>query len=138
MRLACPVAAINLQLTDSAGPEVRLKSGTLIRNTDTVWAALEVLREDSTFFPDPLAFKPHRWLDATPSQVLQMENLILPFGFGPRICPGMSLALIEGPVVVAHILHHFDFRLDCPPTEVVRVASQTVGPSKMPIVFTPR
>jgi cytochrome P450 len=60
------------------------------------------------------------------------------FGYGPRECPGMALSLAEAPLIVAHIVRHFDFKLACPAEEIERVTGITVGPNKMPIIFTVR
>ncbi|KAI0828275.1 cytochrome P450 [Trametes gibbosa] len=58
-----------------------------------LWAMLH----DDELYPDPLAFKPERWL-AKGGKLRQGLNanlcpLDIVFGFGPRICPGRHLAL---------------------------------------------
>lgn len=42
-------------------------------------------------YPDPEAWKPERWLNATERMKLNWT----PFGYGSRICPGSNLALTE-------------------------------------------
>ena len=42
-------------------------------------------------FPDPLAFKPERWLDATS----EMQRDAFPFGLGSRQCIARNLATVE-------------------------------------------
>ena len=60
------------------------------------------------------------------------------FGSGPRVCPGSSLSLLEGPMLLAHILHRYDITLACPAEEVARITALVLHPSKLPLVFTPR
>jgi cytochrome P450 len=35
----------------------------------------------------------------------------IPFGLGPRICPGRTLAMIEGPYLIAEIVRNFDLEV---------------------------
>lgn len=42
-------------------------------------------------FPEPFAFRPERWLDASP----EMQRDWLPFGKGARACVARNLALME-------------------------------------------
>ncbi|MEO8152992.1 MAG: cytochrome P450 [Rhizobacter sp.] len=79
--------------------------------TDTfVWC---VLRHDSVsanHFPDPQAFNPDRWLDTadpslTPSSP---KRVAMPFGAGPRVCPGRYLAMLEIKMAMAMLLSSFD------------------------------
>jgi cytochrome P450 len=48
---------------------------------------------DPKNFFDPLAFKPERWLEASSDP--HNPSGQIPFGSGPRMCPGRSLALLE-------------------------------------------
>ncbi|KAL4867376.1 hypothetical protein BDV12DRAFT_171558 [Aspergillus spectabilis] len=49
------------------------------------------LHQDEHVFPDPLAFKPERWLDPTD----EMLNNFFAFGKGTRACIAQNLALVE-------------------------------------------
>jgi cytochrome P450/nitrite reductase/ring-hydroxylating ferredoxin subunit len=57
-------------------------------------------------FHDPEAFRPERWLqdDRGPHDAAAH----IPFGSGPRICPGRSLALLEMKVLLAMIYRCFE------------------------------
>jgi cytochrome P450/nitrite reductase/ring-hydroxylating ferredoxin subunit len=62
---------------------------------------------DSAYFVDPDAFRPERWLpSATGAHDM---SAYVPFGSGPRMCPGRSLALIEMKTALATLCRSFDF-----------------------------
>lgn len=60
---------------------------------------------DARHFPHPAAFDPDRWVreDAGATRRISM-----PFGAGPRMCPGRYLALLEIKMAVATLLASFD------------------------------
>jgi cytochrome P450 len=61
---------------------------------------------DQTNFAEPLAFRPERWLGEAsgPHNV----STHLPFGSGPRMCPGRSLALLEMKTFLSMLYKNFD------------------------------
>lgn len=59
---------------------------------------------DGAHFADPQAFKPERWIEGDKPHD---PSASLPFGSGPRICPGRSLALLEMRVVLSTIYRSF-------------------------------
>ncbi|HEX7438943.1 MAG TPA: cytochrome P450 [Caldimonas sp.] len=63
---------------------------------------------DARNFADPSAFVPERWLaDSAPSAV-SAKRVSMPFGAGPRICPGRYLALMEMKMAMAMLLGNFE------------------------------
>ena len=74
-----------------------------------VWC---VMRGDSLserHFPNPLAFQPERWLaDGNAGAASSAKRVSMPFGAGPRVCPGRYLALLEMKMAMAMLLTHFD------------------------------
>ncbi len=56
-------------------------------------------------FVDPLAFRPERWLDHSggPHNV----SAYMPFGSGPRMCPGRSLAFLEMKTLLSMLYKNF-------------------------------
>ncbi|KAE9459572.1 hypothetical protein C3L33_08582, partial [Rhododendron williamsianum] len=71
-----------------------------------VWA----LGRDPTFWEDPLQFKPERFLDST-LDYKGNDYGFLPFGAGRRICPGIPMAAKVVPLVLASLVHFFDWSL---------------------------
>jgi len=75
---------------------------------------ISLLRRDSvsdTHLPRAAAFEPERWLggDGGPGALASAAKRIsMPFGAGPRICPGRYLALLEMKMVMACLLGRFD------------------------------
>ncbi|HET7476213.1 MAG TPA: cytochrome P450 [Dermatophilaceae bacterium] len=58
-----------------------------------------VLHRDPRAWPDPTAFRPVRFADAT-----ARHTTYLPFGLGPRQCIGRDFALVQLTVLVAELL----------------------------------
>ncbi|MEO5845292.1 MAG: cytochrome P450 [Caldimonas sp.] len=71
-----------------------------------------VMRPDALqerHFPNPTAFAPERWLAATPDapSARSTTRVSMPFGAGPRLCPGRYLALLEMKMAIAMLLGGF-------------------------------
>ncbi|KAG5588683.1 hypothetical protein H5410_049117 [Solanum commersonii] len=72
-----------------------------------VWA----IGQDSTFWEDPLVFKPERF------QSLELDPRgkdfeLIPFGAGRRICPGLALGLRMAPIMLGSMLNSFNWKLE--------------------------
>ncbi|HUQ75560.1 MAG TPA: cytochrome P450 [Burkholderiales bacterium] len=60
---------------------------------------------DERHFPDPQTFDPARWLDKSAASA---KRVAMPFGAGPRLCPGRYLAMLEMKMAIAMLLAGFD------------------------------
>jgi cytochrome P450 len=71
-----------------------------------------VLRHDSVsarHFDNPGVFEPQRWLDDAQVPLgPAAKRSAMPFGSGPRMCPGRYLALLEMKMAMAMLLSTFD------------------------------
>jgi cytochrome P450/nitrite reductase/ring-hydroxylating ferredoxin subunit len=78
----------------------------IVPKRTTVAALLRPGAIDRANFFDPLAFRPERWLEDS----LRPHNVsaYMPFGSGPRMCPGRSLALIEMKALLSLLYKNFD------------------------------
>jgi len=61
-------------------------------------------------FSQAECFHPERWLKDEPQAGAHNARSSVPFGSGPRICPGRALALLEMRMVLSLIARHFDLK----------------------------
>lgn len=57
---------------------------------------------------EPQRFDPSRWNDTSVLAEMQRSGTFMPFGSGPRICPGRSLALLEIRMVLSMLYRNFE------------------------------
>ncbi|MEZ4318803.1 MAG: cytochrome P450 [Myxococcota bacterium] len=100
MRLLPPVWAVGRE-TQAA---IRLGEHDVPAGTQILVAQC-VLNRNPTWFPDPDAFRPDRWLDGGPDLP---RFAYLPFGGGPRVCIGNHFAMMEGTLLLSAIVSAFD------------------------------
>jgi len=84
-------------LQDTTVGDVAIDKGTI------VLCLMRDTRPDNTHFESAGQFDPGRWLEDSVNRKAAM-----PFGAGPRICPGRYLALLEIKVAMAMLLARFD------------------------------
>ena len=68
-----------------------------------------VVHRDPRWFPDPLAFRPERWLADDPARP---KFAYFPFGGGARVCIGERFAWMEGTLLLAAIGQRWLLRLE--------------------------
>ena len=86
---------------------------------------------DARHFGDPLAFRPERWIDASATGGAHEPSTHIPFGSGPRICPGRSLALLEMKVVLAMLFRDFEVERVGRSEDVTEIFAFTMAPGGM-------
>ncbi len=87
--------------------DVQVPAGTIV---------ISLMRRDGVSdmqVPDAASFKPERWLAESERSGPQppsnpARRVSMPFGAGPRICPGRYLALLEIKVAIATLLSRFE------------------------------
>jgi len=65
---------------------------------------------DAANFPQPGTYDPQRWrsADGSVTAMSSAKRVSMPFGAGPRMCPGRYLALAEIKMVAAMLLSNFE------------------------------
>lgn len=103
MRLRPVAPQMGLQaLKDTVLGDVAVPAGSTV---------IGLMRHDSIderYVPEAAAFKPERWLGEGGLSPASAKRISMPFGAGPRICPGRYLALQEMKVVMLTLLSRFE------------------------------
>ena len=104
MRLK-PIAPILIlqAIRDSVVADIRVPKGTL------VFGALRPDAVREGVFENAAAFEPQRWLRTEAGHDAASANRVsMPFGAGPRVCPGRQLAMLEMKIALATLLRRFE------------------------------
>jgi cytochrome P450 len=77
-----------------------------------IFLLLREVARRSACFPAPDKFDPHRWL-ATDTQAARADfaRASMPFGAGPRVCPGRQLALLECSLLISALVKNYEIHL---------------------------
>ncbi|XP_067687711.1 cytochrome P450 3A13-like [Haliotis asinina] len=102
LRLYPPVIALHRR----ASEDIQIK-GLTIQKGHTIFIPVFAMQRDPEFFKKPDSFRPERHDEH--SHPLSF----LAFGYGPRKCIGMRLALIEAKIALVHLLR--TVKLECLP-----------------------
>jgi len=82
-----------------------------------------VVHHDPRWWPDPLAFRPERWLP----EARRPRFAYFPFGGGARLCIGESFAWTEAILLLATIAQRWTFTPVTPPTPEPRITLRPRG-----------
>jgi len=127
MRLKPVAPIIGLQARkDTVLGDVLLPAGSVVVN---------LMRSDGVnekLLPQATTFEPERWLEggSAGSKAASAKRVSMPFGAGPRMCPGRYLALLEMKLAMATLLGRFDI-------ESVATASGEAAAEKLSFTMMP-
>jgi cytochrome P450 len=98
---------------------------------------LYAMYHDARWFAEPEEFRPQRFAGGREEQLPACA--FVPFGAGPRVCIGRSMAMIEATLIVATVLQKYRLSLapgQAEPTPVAQVSLHPAGPVRL--VLAPR
>ena len=85
-------------------------------------------------FGDAARFDPQRWLvDDAEREQPHDTSTFLPFGAGPRFCPGRNLALLQIRTVLAMLCRNFDVDLAYPARRIEEKLAFTMMPTNLAV-----
>ncbi|WVZ83218.1 hypothetical protein U9M48_030387, partial [Paspalum notatum var. saurae] len=95
-------------VTREALADLKLGDRDIPRGTN-IWVPIALAHRNSAVWVG----SPDRFVDGKIAAALKKEHphMNIPFGMGHRTCPGQSLAMFELKVVLALLLHKFEFAL---------------------------
>ncbi|XP_056177344.1 cytochrome P450 CYP82D47-like isoform X2 [Syzygium oleosum] len=132
---AAPLSAPRLFTEDCTVGEYHVPKGTrLILN---IWK----IQTDPRTWPDPLEFRPERFLGNHKDVDVKDSNFaLLPFGGGRRICPGISFALEMVHFLLARFLQAFEIAtVDDSPVDMSEIFGLTnLKATPLEVMLRPR
>jgi len=120
LRVRPPI--VNVPRTTTAAVEL---GGRHLDPGTPVAAMLALTHRRADIWPDPLEFKPERFLNGKPA-----PYSFTPFGGGIRRCIGASLALLEMRVVLRTMVRRFAIEAAPGHEEKIRLIGPVLAPSK--------
>ncbi|GMN32322.1 hypothetical protein TIFTF001_003629 [Ficus carica] len=110
MRKPICMKILQEELTREISPNHVLKESDLSKLNYLQACLKEAIGRNPSYWEDPLELKPERFLNSS----LDFKGNVfeyIPFGSGRRICPGMTMAAKQIPLIVASLVHSFDWSL---------------------------
>jgi cytochrome P450 len=93
--------------------DVHVGCYTIPRRAMILWSPYLAGRDPSVW-RDPLSFRPERHLDPEPDTAARADRAWVPFGRGPRRCPGFGLAQMELALAISRLAQRVDLELEAP------------------------
>lgn len=100
MRLYPPVPAVGRYTTK----DLQIGKQTIPANT-SIYLVFYFAHRDPKHFPDPLSFKPERFLDDNEGR---QTFTYLPFSAGPKNCIGQKFAMLEMKALISKVLRYYE------------------------------
>ena len=81
-----------------------------------VFSSAKVTHMDPSIFPEPAKFDPSRFENQSSTPPCSF----VPFGAGPRVCPGIEFSKMETLVMMHYLVRQFRWKLCCKDNTFVR------------------
>ncbi|KAL9616755.1 MAG: hypothetical protein Q9160_008412 [Pyrenula sp. 1 TL-2023] len=104
--------------------------GHFIPGDTTVSMSAYVAHRDERVFPDSESYRPERWLGEDGKD---LQPYMISFSAGARGCIGRNISYLEQTVLLASVIHRYEFALPFSKWEPERWESFNLGPGPMPL-----
>jgi cytochrome P450 len=117
-------------LTRATPPEGSNILGDYVAGGTTVSMPAYVAHQDERVFPEPEKFIPERWLG---EKGKELQPYFIAFSAGARGCIGRNISYLEQTVLLASVLHRYEFALPSPGWEIERRETFNLILGEMPV-----
>ncbi|XP_054730569.1 probable cytochrome P450 28d1 [Anastrepha obliqua] len=108
LRLFPPLSTLFKLCTETIALHNADKSTVTLHPGDAVYISTYSFHRDPDYFENPETFWPERFAEELGGVRKYREmGVFMPFGDGPRMCPGMKLGLAEAKVAVSELVRSF-------------------------------
>lgn len=132
LRLHPPSATTTPRRTPPQGLEIM---GEWIAGNTTVMVPTYSLQRHPAAFTDPDTFQPERWLA---EDAKKLQPYFMPFSAGARGCIGRNISYMEQSMLIATLVHRYNFALPSPDWKLTHAEGVTCSPSSMPVFVSRR
>lgn len=102
--------------------------GEFVPGETSVSISAYVAHRDPIVFPNPESYIPDRWLG---EKGKQLQPYFISFSAGARGCIGRNISYLEQTVLLASVVHRYEFALPFPEWEPERWESMNLAPGPM-------
>lgn len=127
LRIFPPISHGLTRRTPEEGSDI---AGHYIPGGTTVAVSSFIAHRDPCIFPEPEKFNPERWLG---EKGKDLGPHFIAFSAGARGCIGRNIAYLEQTVLLASLLHRYDFEFARPGFEPGRYEWQNLHLTELPI-----
>ncbi|GMG31422.1 unnamed protein product [Aspergillus oryzae] len=127
MRMYPPVSFHVPRRTPQEGTMIR---GEFVAGNTSVGISAYVVHRNEDIFPDPDTYKPERWLG---DKGRDLQPYFVAFSAGARGYIGRNISYLEQTVLLASLVHRFEFALPSPSWEPVRHETTNFNSGPMPL-----
>lgn len=106
--------------------------GERIPGNFTVSVPTYAVHRDPEIFPDPETFRPERWLEDD-EKVRNMRAVFISFSSGARACIRRNITFIEQQILVAMLVHCYEFALPSKDWMLEWEEAFNLWPGRMPV-----
>lgn len=114
-------------------PEGATVAGHYLKGGITASVPTYTIHHDANLFPDPFAYKPERWLESSEEERRNLKTCVIPFTLGRHACIGRNIAFLEQYLVIATLVHRYEFEFAEEGFELAVLERINANPGPLPV-----